>query len=108
MKIMKVSAVIVMAVLISVNCMAQCDGRYESEIFSSFTKTTVQYSDVYEVRPGDSNYLKMDIYQPVGDSFPDRPVVIMAHGGTFIEGNREELTCVEICQMLAKRGYVTA
>ncbi|GIV34795.1 MAG: hypothetical protein KatS3mg031_2330 [Chitinophagales bacterium] len=86
---------------------AQCNGRYASELFPNVTKTTVQYSH-FTVRPNDGDTLKMDIYQPVGDTFPKRPVVIMAHGGTFIAGDRNEGTSVAVCTMLAKRGYVTA
>lgn len=85
-----------------------CNGRYETELFSAFTKTTVQYTDVYTVRPGDGDTLKMDIYQPDGDTFAKRPVIIMAHGGTFIAGDRTESTCAEMCELFAKRGYVAA
>ncbi|HXH18793.1 MAG TPA: T9SS type A sorting domain-containing protein [Chitinophagales bacterium] len=85
-----------------------CNGRYQNEIFTSFTKTTVEYSDVYNDPDEPSDFLKMDIYQPNGDTFPKRPAVIMAHGGTFIAGSKEETTCADICEMLAKRGYVTA
>ncbi|MDZ4845618.1 MAG: T9SS type A sorting domain-containing protein [Chitinophagales bacterium] len=85
-----------------------CNGRYETEIFSGFTKTTVQYTDVYTVRPGDGDTLKMDIYQPDGDTFAKRPVIIMAHGGTFYQGDRTESTCTTMCELFAKRGYVSA
>lgn len=85
-----------------------CNGRYETEIFSAFTKTTVQYTDVYTVRTGNGDTLKMDIYEPDGDDFAKRPVIIMAHGGTFIAGDRTETTSSLLCQTFAKRGYVAA
>lgn len=85
-----------------------CNGRYETEIASGFTVTTVQYTDVYTVRPNNGDTLKMDVYQPDGDTFAKRPVIIMAHGGTFIAGDRTESTCAELCELFAKRGYVAA
>jgi hypothetical protein len=80
---------------------AQCDGsRYTSYVFSSYTITTVTYSTVYGQ--------KMDIYQPVGDSLPARPLIVLAHGGSFIDGDRtDDSTIVYLCQHFAKRGYVT-
>lgn len=85
-----------------------CNGRYETEIFSGYIKTTVQYTDVYTVRPNNGDTLKMDIYEPDGDDFTRRPVVIMAHGGTFVGGDRTETTSSLLCQTFAKRGYVAA
>jgi len=52
--------------------------------------------------------LLMDIYEPVGDNLDGRPVVIMAHGGSFIGGTRTNPVMVNACTELAKRGYVAA
>jgi hypothetical protein len=52
--------------------------------------------------------LKMDIYTPVGDNLVDRPVVIFAFGGGFVNGNKTENSMVKLCQAYAKRGFVTA
>tara|TARA_B100000579_G_C22841450_1_gene861816 strand:- start:2179 stop:3291 length:1113 start_codon:yes stop_codon:yes gene_type:complete len=77
-----------------------CDNRYSSEIFSDFTVETVTYSDIYG--------LEMDIYKPVGDSCTERPLLIFAHGGTFIFGTKNNPTMEDLCETFAKRGYVTA
>ena len=77
-----------------------CEGRYVEEIFDNVDVTTVTYSDVHN--------LSMDIYQPVGDDVTNRPVIIFAHGGTFIFGSKNNSTVVELCERFAKRGYVTA
>jgi len=77
-----------------------CEGRYVEEIFDNVDVTTVTYSDVHN--------LSMDIYQPVGDDVTNRPVIIFAHGGTFIFGSKNNPTVVELCERFAKRGYVTA
>ncbi len=58
--------------------------------------------------------LKMDIYEPEGDSAIARPVVIFAHLGDFLPpivntspyGFKTDSALVEICTRLAKRGFV--
>ncbi len=50
--------------------------------------------------------LWMDIYQPVGDTAGKRPLVILAHGGSFMHGNRRSDRQVAICTQLARHGYV--
>lgn len=82
---------------------AQCTGRYHDMIFQNVTKTTVVYSTA------NSTSLSMDIYQPTGDVETARPVIIMAHGGSFISGDRtNDNACTQICNNFAKRGYVCA
>lgn len=79
---------------------AQCDGRYTSEIFTDVTVSTVAYSPV-------TGFL-MDIYQPVGDTYDERAVLIFAHGGSFSAGTKTNPTMVSMCETFAKKGYVTA
>jgi para-nitrobenzyl esterase len=81
---------------------AQCPaGRYNSELFSSVTKTTVTYSTPYN--------LLMDVYEPTGDTYAARPVIILAHGGSFFAGTRsDDVTVDSLCVRFARRGYVTA
>ena len=93
--------------LISSKLFSQCDGRYENEIFDEVSKTIVEYTDVYDWSPLDSG-LDMDIYQPVGDTVSNRPLLIFAHGGVYIEGDKNSNTMVTLCEAFAKRGYVTA
>lgn len=85
------------------NMYAQCPaGRYVSEIFSGYTKDSVLYSTPYS--------LYMDVYQPAGDTMHARPIIILGHGGSFIQGNGDrtnDLTVDSLCIRFAKRGYVT-
>jgi len=80
---------------------AQCsNGRYISYLFPH-SISTVTYSTVYSQQ--------MDIYQPVGDVATSRPLIILAHGGSFFGGNRvADLTVDSLCARFARRGYVTA
>ena len=50
----------------------------------------------------------MDVYTPDGDNYSERPLIIFAHGGVFITGNKNNTAMVELCEAFAKRGYVTA
>ena len=81
---------------------AQCNGRYQTEIFTSVNVTTINYSDVYnDVRH------EMDIYVPDGDTLLSRPVIIYMHGGGLVLGNKNSTDCIDFCESFAKRGYVT-
>jgi hypothetical protein len=82
---------------------SQCDGRYETEIFNSVTTTTINYSDVYT-----NSQHEMDIYTPDGDTEINRPVILYMHGGSFYAGTKTMTDCVDFCESMAKRGYVTA
>jgi len=58
--------------------------------------------------------LKMDVYEPSGDVATDRPVVIVMHTGNFLPaifngsptGTKTDFAIVELCEQLARRGYV--
>ena len=58
--------------------------------------------------------LKLDIYEPVGDVATNRSVVLLLHTGTFLPavvngqatGDKTDNTLVELCNRLAKKGYV--
>ena len=52
----------------------------------------------------------MDIYQPNSnlDQCTNRPLIILAHGGSFIGGSKSNPTMVDLCETFAKRGYVAA
>lgn len=47
----------------------------------------------------------MDVYEPMGDNLSARPVVILAHGGSFILGDKTMMQ--RWCECVAKKkGYV--
>ncbi len=60
--------------------------------------------------------LTMDVYQPAGDTLRNRPLVIMLHTGNFlpiqtngsVNGSKRDSAVVEVCNRLAKMGYVVA
>ena len=100
---MKNLYLIVLLVLCNKIVVSQCEGRYQSEIFTNVNKTTVNYSDIYY-----NNAHEMDIYTPDGDSETNRPIILYMHGGSFYAGDKGSVDCVDFCENMAKKGYVTA
>lgn len=87
---------------------AQCNGRYQSDIYTNVDVTSnIQYGSNLDLDNNNVN-LMMDIYQPQGDTASIRPLVIFAHGGSFIGGTKTEADMVYFCTELAKKGFVTA
>ncbi|GAB4499315.1 MAG: hypothetical protein OHK0019_36210 [Saprospiraceae bacterium] len=83
-----------------------CDGsRYKDDVFTTVKKTTIQYASntnqINEPVP-----LSMDVYEPEGDNISARPVVVLAHGGSFVFGDKSAMG--DYCRLLAKKGYVAA
>ena len=52
--------------------------------------------------------LKMDIYQPTGDNFAHRPLLLFAFPGSFTAGSRLSPDILQLCDNFSKRGYVCA
>lgn len=52
--------------------------------------------------------LKMDIYEPRGDTLEWRPLVMLIHGGAFYIGTRKAPAMQAWCRHLASLGYVAA
>ena len=82
--------------------------RYDTEIFSTVTTTiNVTYGQNLNLN-NNMQTLAMNIYQPTGDTASKRPVLIFAHGGSFIGGAKTDAEQVTLCTRFAKRGYLTA
>lgn len=86
---------------------AQCNYRYQQEIFSNVTVTSDIVFGANDDVNGNPVTLLLDVYEPTGDTLSVRPILIMAHGGSFLGGTKTDPDVVAICQSFAKRGYVT-
>lgn len=97
----------VLALTSSMSVQAQCIDRYATEIFNNvYVVQDVIYGRSIAENGVDTTDLRMDIYRPVGDTATDRPVVIFAHGGSFVGGDENMGDMVAFCTAMAKRGYV--
>ena len=60
---------------------------------------------------GNNVSLAMDIYEPkcpVNSQISRWPLLIVIHGGAFIEGSKNDASVQDYCKEFARRGYVTA
>jgi len=104
-------------------CSVTAQERYLEEVFTDVKVTndvtygvnaTVLYMPVLGQAIPEA--LKMDIYEPDGDTETARPLVIMFHTGNFVpptynggcSGTRKDADIVEMAKRLARMGYVAA
>jgi hypothetical protein len=82
-----------------------CNGiRYLDDITTDTTSRTVQYgSNVNAAK--DTQKLFMDIIQPRVDTLSRRPVIVLAFGGGFVGGKRQDMLL--FANVFSKKGYVT-
>ena len=59
--------------------------RYLDSLFLVEVVSDVTYGSNTNLY-GSTQSLEMDIYQPQGDTLSERPLIILAHGGSFIYG----------------------
>lgn len=83
-------------------------GRYASDTFTNVTTTSNIVFGSNTAANGSTTSLTMDIYQPTGDVETNRPLIIWAHGGSFIGGTKNDGDVVALSQAFTKKGYVCA
>ena len=76
--------------------------RYKDIVFRELKIDSVVYGTHR------NKHLLMDLYQPVGDTARLRPLVILAHGGAFLRGDKRCEKMPVFCRELAMRGFVVA
>ncbi|HNP97992.1 MAG TPA: T9SS type A sorting domain-containing protein [Bacteroidia bacterium] len=82
------------------------NGRYDTEIFSTVKLTSnITYGSNVDYT-GASTTLTMDIYEPDSDTVAVRPLIVWAHGGSFMGGTKNDADVTSLCNHFAKRGYV--
>lgn len=93
----------------SMDLNAQCGGgRFHNFVFPTHTLTSnITYGNNLN-SAGANVVLRMDIYQPSGDVSTSRPLVIIAHGGSFVGGSKTGTDVAPLAKDLAKLGYVAA
>ena len=101
------------SIIVAVNLFAQqqyTPDRYRHAIFNQVTvQNDVQYGSAPQwVWPYWNETLRLDVYQPTGDVVINRPLIIFAHAGGFLNGSKGVDNMIAICDSFARKGYVTA
>lgn len=100
----------VLAVLVVVPLVAPSTS--DAATLPQFSDVTVTSDVVYQsgavTWDGVPVDLTLDLYEGVGDSRTDRPLVIWMHGGSFAFGDKTDALDVGIATELARRGVVAA
>jgi len=84
-----------------------CDGsRYLIDVFTEVDSTINISFGSGPTIAGNEQELFMNVFEPVGDTAAERPVIIVAFGGSFIGGEKEDVNF--LCKSYARKGFVAA
>jgi hypothetical protein len=99
-----------LADLVAQNCN---NNRYRARIFEPDMLANIVYGNAQELpliyiseEITFASDLTMDVFLPVADELETRPCVILAYGGAYIFGSKEDEDIQSTCDSLARKGYV--
>jgi acetyl esterase/lipase len=79
--------------------------RYRDDVFPNVTKTAdVTYGSAPN-SDGVVQTLKLDVYEPAGDTISARPAIVWIHGGAFTGGDKTSTEIVAEANRFAREGY---
>ncbi len=82
-----------------------CDGsRFLEDIFTDVDSTENISFGIGTTIGGNEQELFMTIFEPQGDTAIKRPTIIVAFGGSFIGGEKEDVNF--LCKSYARKGFV--
>lgn len=89
---------------------AQClmNGRYYEKQFQVKGTLNRPFGNAVKY-DGSNQQLLMNVYEPANDTLyaGDRPLIVLAFGGSFTSGFRLSPDIIKLCNEFAQRGYVT-
>ena len=105
------TAVVLAVVLVGCDPLATPGGdaplRYRDDVFNAVTKTSdITYGSAVD-QDGQTVTLRLDMYQPTGDTVAARPAIVWVHGGSFCCGSKTSAEIVDEANVFARKGYVT-
>lgn len=108
MKTMRRLMPAVLGVALLASTLASCEWpegtRYVDEVFAEYDATTGVTYRTTTTYTGQTIDLKLDIYEPRGDTVEERPVIMWMFGGYWQYGDRQQMAAY--AQDAARRGYV--
>jgi acetyl esterase/lipase len=101
-------AVIFVAALATQTAAVAQGQRYRDEVFAAVAVTAdIAYGRAVDEH-GEMETLRLDLYQPAGDTEAARPAFVWIHGGGFSSGDKASLFEAMLAGRFARRGYVVA
>lgn len=93
----------------SASVFAQTSKRYVDIVFTTPSKITkdIQYGSNTDYTSKPTN-LMLDFYEPQSDTAKKRPLIIVAHEGSFLFGDKADAYAVNYANRMVKRGYCVA
>jgi N-acetylglucosamine-6-sulfatase len=102
------TALLALVVLAAVATAARAQGgpvRYRDPVFQQVRRTNdIVYGRATDIPTGQPVDLRLDLYQPQGDTAPARPVLVFVHGGGFVGGDKSNGQ--RWADEFARRGWV--
>ena len=99
-------SILFLSVFFSLKAQEECSPRYNEKVFDK-----VDYSGTYifstkPVPGGVFRDMRYDFYEPEGDTAALRPLIIIWHGGAFIDlFNKRSPDVILMAHEFVKRGY---
>lgn len=84
------------------------NGRYSGNVYTSISSTLDIPFGASKPFNGNTQTLTLNFYEPANDTAGKRPLIILAHGGSFIAGTKDDQDVTELCERFAKKGYACA
>lgn len=103
---MRVHLSVAVPLLLTATLAAQ-SARYRDPVFAQVqTTSNAIYGSAVNRFTNLTETLRLDLYQPQGDTAAARPAVVLVHGGGFVGGDKATAQMVQQGQNFARRGYV--
>lgn len=96
-----------LSILLLRSCLLDAQAPFTEKLYGWYVEKDLEYGV-------DTNYvglpvaLTLDLYKPVGDDNPHRPLIVYVHGGFMLTGCRKEAGVVKMAEQFAQRGYAVA
>ncbi|MEJ6582452.1 MAG: T9SS type A sorting domain-containing protein [Crocinitomicaceae bacterium] len=102
-------SILSLGLISSSSAQTACDqGRYANNVYSTVDITSDILYGNNTSNTGTNTNLNLDFYEPNGDTSTARPLIIWAHGGSFIFGTKADGDVVELSNRFTKKGFVCA
>jgi acetyl esterase/lipase len=81
--------------------------RYRDDVFTAVSKSAdITYGQAVD-QAGRTVTLKLDLYQPTGDTVARRPAIVWVHGGSFRGGDKSSAELVDQANVFGRKGFVS-